>query len=108
MQEEPGMVETAPEIPIGEPIVPPPTTGTFLPEAHPVLAGEVAGTPHQQPIFEDYGVAGTSERIVLVLPPKYQYTVPTELIDDPMLALSMPYAQSRGLGSNMPYAHPLF
>jgi hypothetical protein len=44
MGKEPRVVEPAPEICIGEPIEPPPPAGTFLPEAHLVIAGEVAGT----------------------------------------------------------------
>jgi hypothetical protein len=43
------VVEPAPEIPSGEPIVPPLLVSTFLPEARLITAGEVAGTPQQRP-----------------------------------------------------------
>lgn len=76
----------APELPTGEPIEPPLPQSTCLPEAQLITAGEVAGTPQQRPNAEETGAAGTSSGGILVTPPKWQHVMPTELIDDPMLA----------------------
>lgn len=85
MEEGPRMVEPALEIPLGEPIVRPPPTGSFLLEAHLILAGEVIGTPPQQPTAGDATAAGTFRYQVLITPPKSKYAIPTELINNPML-----------------------
>jgi hypothetical protein len=59
--------------------------GTILHVAHLSLVDEVAGTLQQQPTFEGEGVAGTSAGNFLITPPKWQYAIPTELNEDPML-----------------------
>jgi hypothetical protein len=81
----PRLVELAPEIPSGKPIVPPPPASTFLPEAILITAVDVVGTPQQRPSVEEAGAASTSAGGILVTPPKSRYAVPTELVDDPML-----------------------
>jgi hypothetical protein len=40
----------------------------------------------QQSTPEDQGIAGLSSGGILVTPPKWQYAIPTELIDDLMLS----------------------
>jgi hypothetical protein len=62
------MVVPAPEIPSGDPIVPPPSSSTYLPEARLIAAGEVTGT--QRPNVEETGAAGTVSGDILVTPPK--------------------------------------
>jgi hypothetical protein len=44
-----GIDEPAPEMLTGELIIPPPAASRTLPEARLITAGEVAGTPQQQP-----------------------------------------------------------
>jgi hypothetical protein len=56
--EGPRVVEPAPEIPLVEPILPPPCASTFLPKARLITAGEVAGTPQQRPSAEETSAAG--------------------------------------------------
>jgi hypothetical protein len=84
--EGPKVVEPAPEIPSGEPIVPPSPASTFLPEVRLITVSEVADTPQQRPSVEETGAAGTSSCGILVTPPKSRYAVPMELVYDPMLA----------------------
>jgi hypothetical protein len=63
---------------------------SILPEARLITAGEVAGIPQQQRIAEEVDVAGTSSGNILVTPHGWQYAVPTELLDDPMLTVESP------------------
>lgn len=81
------MVVPAPEIPSGDPIVPPPSLSTYLPEARLIAAGEVTGT--QRPNVEETGTTGTISGDILVTPPKSRYAVPLELVDDPMLSFDV-------------------
>jgi hypothetical protein len=83
--EGPKMVEPAPEIPSGEPILPPPPASTILPIGRLILAGEVTGTRQQQPTSENQDAAGTYSGNLLVSPSGWQHVIPTELIDDLML-----------------------
>lgn len=77
--------DASPKIPSGEAVLPPPPMGTILHVAHLSLVDEVAGTPQQQPTSKREGVAGTSAGNFLIIPPKWQYAIPTELNEDPML-----------------------
>jgi hypothetical protein len=65
--------------------VPSPPTRTFQPAARLHTRCKVIDDPWQQSPSENQGAAGTSSEGTLVLPPKWQYVIPTELIDDPML-----------------------
>jgi hypothetical protein len=69
LQGGPRVAWPAPKLPTSEPIFPPPSLSTFLPEACLILADEVVGTPQQQPNVEEAGVAGTSAGGILVTPP---------------------------------------
>jgi hypothetical protein len=68
--ESPRVVEPAPKIPSGEPIVPAPPVSTFLPETRLIIAGEVARTLQLKPSVEETGAVGTSSGGTLVTPPK--------------------------------------
>jgi hypothetical protein len=74
MEKYPGVASPALELPTGEPIESPPLANTHLPEARLITASEGAGA------------AGTSSGGILVSPSGWQHAIPTELIDDPMLA----------------------
>lgn len=88
------MDKSAPDVPIGEPILPPLPRSAHLPEAIFITAGEVADVPPQGPSAEEVGAAGTSdlgaahteEGDLLVTPYGWQHAIPTDLIDDPMLS----------------------
>jgi hypothetical protein len=45
----------------------------------------VIDIPQQQPTSQEQGAASTSSGAILVTTPKWQYAVPLELIEDPML-----------------------
>jgi hypothetical protein len=47
--------------------------------------GEVTDISQQQPAPLGKGIAGTSSGGILITPPKWQYAIPRELIEDPML-----------------------
>jgi hypothetical protein len=84
--EGPKMVGPAPEVPSVEPIVLPPPSSTYLPEARLIVAGEVTGTRQQRPNVEETGTTDAVSRGILVTPPKSRYVVSLELVDDPMLS----------------------
>ena len=77
--------EEAPEIPSGEPILPPPLKSSRLPFARLIFTVEATCTPPRQPSTEEQGVASVVPSKILVLPAKSQYLVLTKLVDDPML-----------------------
>jgi hypothetical protein len=81
IEEEPEVRDDAPDILIGEPIEMPLPPRTILPVAQLLTEIKVTSTPQQQPALEDQGAAGTSSGGILVVPPKWQYAVPTELIE---------------------------
>lgn len=84
VEEEPKTREASPEILSGEPIVLPPPVGTILHVARLIAECKVTGAPQQQPTTKDQDVEGTLSGNLLVTPPGWQYTVPAELIDDPI------------------------
>jgi hypothetical protein len=71
----------APELLTSEQILPPLPAGTCLSEEKLISADEVTGTPQQKD-----EAAGTSTEGILVTPPKWQYAIPTDLIEHPMLS----------------------
>jgi hypothetical protein len=83
---ETGAKDASPEMLAGEPIVPPPPVGSNLPVARLLTSFKVTGNPQQRPAPGDQGVAGSSSGGVLVTPLKWQYAIPTDLIEDPMLS----------------------
>ena len=77
--------QETPKIPSGEPILPPPPESSCLPDARLVFTGEGPVTPLQRPLTKDQSVVGAGASEMLVLLPKWQYAVPTEQVEDPML-----------------------
>jgi hypothetical protein len=46
----------------------------------------VIGNPQQRTAPEDQGAVGPSSEGIMVTPPKWQYAIPTDLIEDSMLS----------------------
>jgi hypothetical protein len=84
IKEEPEVRGASPEILAGEPIVTPPLASTILLVAHLLTSSKVIGNPHQRTAPEDQGAVGPSSEDILVTPPKWQYVISTDLIEDPM------------------------
>jgi hypothetical protein len=69
----------------GEPIMPP-LVGSNLPVAQMLTSCKVIDNAQQQPTLGDQGDVGSSLGGILMTPPKWQYAIPIDLIEDPILS----------------------
>jgi hypothetical protein len=83
---EPKVWVASPEILAGEPIVTPLLVRIILLDACLFTSSNVIGNPQQRTTPEDQGAAGPSSEGILVTPPKWQYAILTDLIENPMLS----------------------
>jgi hypothetical protein len=85
-EEEPEVWDASLKILAGEPIVTPPHASTIFLVARLLTSSKVTSNPQQQTAPVDQGAVGPSSKRILVNPLKWQYAIPTDLIEDPMLS----------------------